>query len=364
MFMRLKELHAVSTSPDLHLPFPPNQNDVNNDDLTDWADLSMRNAWFPGELGSVKFYSTFNPPPNSRLYTPPGQFRNVLCKVDGHPPPPPGAYPASPYTHEAHAWLYKQFDRKLDKERRKNAEADDDYEGGYRHEGWEHCERCREREKVVREARVLDERDHESISDTYAREWMAIDQLFQSVGLGSDETEPLDADMDDDATDAEDEDIAVDEDDANPEFIEDVNADVILGDGLAHRPIRRGTDREKIVECDGIQDIIFRGATDRRHALAWNKFAFYGRVRPWDGLIGILRRSPGDPQYWPRQNFIFMYGYLVNNETFIGNWRFAAHEPNLPTWESAFVMSRRKDEDGSGSEGEVEMVDDIRNGDW
>lgn len=101
--------------------------------------------------------------------------------------------------------------------------------------------------------------------------------------------------------------------------------------------------------------------TDRRHELAWGNFTFHGRVRPWDGLIGILRRSVclsfchstychiiDAAQYWPRQNFIFFYGYLVGGETFVGNWRFAAADPNIPTWESAFVMSRRKDDEGDG----------------
>jgi hypothetical protein len=30
--------------------------------------------------------------------------------------------------------------------------------------------------------------------------------------------------------------------------------------------------------------------TDEPHGQAWNHYTFYGRVRPWDGLIGILRK--------------------------------------------------------------------------
>lgn len=65
----------------------------------------------------------------------------------------------------------------------------------------------------------------------------------------------------------------------------------------------------------------------------------------------VLMDQPGDPQFWPRQNFIFFYGYLVGSETFVGNWRFAALDPSLPTWESAFVMSRRKDDDDAHETG-------------
>lgn len=65
----------------------------------------------------------------------------------------------------------------------------------------------------------------------------------------------------------------------------------------------------------------------------------------------VLMDQPGDPQFWPHQNFIFFYGYLVGSETFVGNWRFAALDPSLPTWESAFVMSRRKDDDDAHESG-------------
>ena len=76
-----------------------------------------------------------------------------------------------------------------------------------------------------------------------------------------------------------------------------------------------------------------------RHPSTFSTFVSFQRQRQ------VLINQPGDPQSWPRQNFIFFYGYLVGNETFVGNWRFAALDPNVPTWESAFVMSRRKDDE-------------------
>ncbi|KXN84630.1 hypothetical protein AN958_12262, partial [Leucoagaricus sp. SymC.cos] len=288
LFMRLKENHALgSTSPSHHAPLPP-RIQHRNDDLSEWADLSMRNAWFPGALGNLSVYSLRDPPPNSRIYAPPGQRKRVLVSLEDRIPLPGVEY---------------------------------------QHEGFEDCEW--EREKAMRKGMETDEEDHDVIMNAYSKDWRIIDQLFEGVGLGRDETRPEPPDEDT-------MDVKGDEAEAGVlEFIQDKNADFDFYDT---RPVRRATDRAKITECDGIQDIVFSGTTDRRHALAWNNFTFYGRVRPWDGLIGILRRS-----YWPRQNFIFLYGYLVGSETFVGNWRFAAKDPNVPSWESAFVMSRRKD---------------------
>ncbi|KAF8954211.1 hypothetical protein BDZ97DRAFT_1866553 [Flammula alnicola] len=69
--------------------------------------------------------------------------------------------------------------------------------------------------------------------------------------------------------------------------------------------------------------------------LAWGqRYTTYGRVRGWDGLVGLLRvgRAP--------VNYIFIFGYVVGERTFVGEWRVAASDPLRPTWGSAFVMSR------------------------
>ena len=71
--------------------------------------------------------------------------------------------------------------------------------------------------------------------------------------------------------------------------------------------------------CTGIRDIIFTGEvrhpscidplistsdhfakTDTNHGMAWGRYTFLGRVRPWDGLIALVRLpvrvpSPSDP---------------------------------------------------------------------
>jgi len=89
-------------------------------------------------------------------------------------------------------------------------------------------------------------------------------------------------------------------------------------------------------ECTGVGDVLLSGETGPRHAV-WQQYTMYGRVRPWDGLIGILRSSNVNNT----TNNIFIFGYIVGEHNFVGEWRVAASDPLRPTWGSAFVMSRR-----------------------
>ncbi|KAJ7482843.1 hypothetical protein B0H11DRAFT_2021398 [Mycena galericulata] len=97
-------------------------------------------------------------------------------------------------------------------------------------------------------------------------------------------------------------------------------------------------DPNRVPPCTGIQDIIFTGATDTRHGQAWNHFQFYGRLRAWDGMIGILRVSPD-----PRLGTLFFYGFIVGGHKFVGNWRIAHQDVAVPAYESAFTMARREE---------------------
>ena len=45
---------------------------------------------------------------------------------------------------------------------------------------------------------------------------------------------------------------------------------------------------------------------------------------------------------------IFIFGYLVGEHNFVGEWRVAASDPLRPTWGGAFVMSRRVGGDDGG----------------
>lgn len=84
-------------------------------------------------------------------------------------------------------------------------------------------------------------------------------------------------------------------------------------------------------------DIVLTGTTDTAHGAAWNHFAYRGRVRLFDGLVGILRESRDR-----RLGDLFFYGYVVGGRNLVGNWRVAFAEGALPAWEGAFSMSRRE----------------------
>ncbi|KAK7056671.1 hypothetical protein VNI00_002388 [Paramarasmius palmivorus] len=95
-------------------------------------------------------------------------------------------------------------------------------------------------------------------------------------------------------------------------------------------------DPHKVLDCDGIQDVVVTGETDDRHAQAWNHYSFHGRVRHHDGLVGILR-CPRNP----RLGNIFFYGTIVGGQNFIGNWRVANVDARLPAWEGAFSLGKK-----------------------
>jgi hypothetical protein len=254
LFMRLKEYHAVSTSSSpRHVPFPPPNpiprqapQQQTNDDASEWTDLSMRNAWFPGLLGNVSVWTNPHAVRGSLLYSKLDEPKNALVKVEGFAPSP--HVPTSPYSTEQNVWLYKEFNRQLDKRLRKAAEK----EGvEYTHQDSDECEMCHEREEAIKRGQMMDMQDHEEIANIYEKDWEAIDALFEGVGLGHDETNP-ESDSEMDIDDEEEE-----EEEESSEFICDANAEVAYGPSA--RPIRRATDRAKIKPCDGIQDIIFCG---------------------------------------------------------------------------------------------------------
>ncbi|KAF9267563.1 hypothetical protein L218DRAFT_985042 [Marasmius fiardii PR-910] len=95
-------------------------------------------------------------------------------------------------------------------------------------------------------------------------------------------------------------------------------------------------DPHKVLDCDGIQDIVITGETDDRHGQAWNHFTFHGRVRHHDGMVGILR--------CPRKagvGSIFFYGTIIGGQNFVGNWRVANVDVGMPAWEGAFSLGKR-----------------------
>ncbi|KAJ7828973.1 hypothetical protein B0H13DRAFT_2116557 [Mycena leptocephala] len=92
--------------------------------------------------------------------------------------------------------------------------------------------------------------------------------------------------------------------------------------------------------CDGVQDVVFTGETDPRHGASWHHYEYSGRVRPWDGLIGLvmrpLDRTLGLGTY-------FISGHLVGRDTFEGTWQMAAQDVLAPSWGGSICLARAED---------------------
>ena len=80
--------------------------------------------------------------------------------------------------------------------------------------------------------------------------------------------------------------------------------------------------------------------TPRKYALAWSDFHLYGRVRPWDGLI-VLVRAPvrTGPEPPLRDTYVFR-GYLLGGTTLVGAWRHITDSVHTIPLEGTFVVSR------------------------
>ncbi|KIM38129.1 hypothetical protein M413DRAFT_30278 [Hebeloma cylindrosporum] len=126
---------------------------------------------------------------------------------------------------------------------------------------------------------------------------------------------------------------------------------------------RREFDRSRITSaspCSGVQDILLSGQTPPQHAVWYSGgtgYTFYGRVRPWDGLIGIMRvgavgrrvglglgmgmDGDGGGQEPVLLDTTFIFGYLVGETTFVGEWRVGGADPLKPAWSGPVVLSRR-----------------------
>lgn len=96
--------------------------------------------------------------------------------------------------------------------------------------------------------------------------------------------------------------------------------------------------------CPGVHSVIITGSTDARHSAAWSKYTYVGRVRPWDGLIAILRKpNTGQRDVDERLGKLVFYGYLEGGRNFVGGWRMVGG-PKVGEvgWEGAFSLGRRE----------------------
>jgi hypothetical protein len=350
-------------------------------------DYSMANAWFPGHLGGV----TFTKLPS----TSPGTRDKVVCAVDFQAPDFRSVL-NRPEESEClalggkkreqattNAYVYETYDPKKTSMHRgldtvsgaSDASPSPSDSNAYP----DKCPRCIQREALIRLERKKAEDRSKMMLDRGLRsyenggrgyEWNQDEDMFYNDGdddeemqdvdvddLGidmegliaqatSDPPTPIQVDDDDDEDDGDDGD--GDDDDSSSfhplvSFGDDEQPepDALDLDTHTNLPNKRTCyDKSRIgVEFRGIADILLSGETaGPRHAV-WQQYKMYGRVRPWDGLIGILRSTVNAAH--TGTNNIFIFGYIVGEHNFVGEWRVAASDPLSPTWGNAFVMSRR-----------------------
>ncbi|KAF8903700.1 hypothetical protein CPB84DRAFT_1961070 [Gymnopilus junonius] len=85
----------------------------------------------------------------------------------------------------------------------------------------------------------------------------------------------------------------------------------------------------------GVSDILITGKTGEHYGEAWGHFTIYGRVRPWDGLIALLR-IPSNPTQQDLGSWVFK-GY-VHGQNLAGRWRETSTPPNFIGYEGGFVV--------------------------
>jgi hypothetical protein len=195
---------------------------------------------------------------------------------------------------------------------------------GYPHDA-DGCEECQSRLRIKRQL------EREEAEEQRSRE-----RVWASAGLGMEEE---DTETDEDSGSDYSYDSELDE-------LEPVVEEYTTPDGITFPALPRTHDRAKLANgrCDGVREVYVVGETDKRHQDAWGGYEYYGRVREWDGLVGVLGRPKrGHDEEPGERGYLFFYGYIIGGENWVGNWRFAGVDGNVVGYEGAFVMSQRKD---------------------
>ena len=214
--------------------------------------------------------------------------------------------------------------REYEKER-KGGEEEKNWKG-FPHDP-EGCPNCQARLRVKRQLEREEAAEREKERGIRERE-----ALFASVGLSM--GQPMDED--EDSSSVYSYDTELDE-------LEPPAEAYTTPDGVTYPALPRTHDRSKLAHgsCDGVREVYVVGGTDGRHRDAWGEYEFYGRVREWDGLIGVVRKPKGNDEV--ERGYLFFYGYLVGGENWVGNWRFTDAHGAVVGYEGAFVMGRRMD---------------------
>ncbi|RDB15915.1 hypothetical protein Hypma_003505 [Hypsizygus marmoreus] len=196
--------------------------------------------------------------------------------------------------------------------------------------------------------------------------------VFRRGGLSDEDEEEDMEDSSDDEEDADDLDL--------DEWDDPADGDGVEAGRKAHDVLKRvpplcvepGMERDgEDQRCDGVREIVLFGEythtdkrneqTDPTYSHAFSPYTFHGRVRPYDGLIGILRSPHPNPEaHFNSPSYAFndvhigqhvqaggecrlFYGYLVGGDNFVGSWRVVSEEVGAPAWEGAFCLARRED---------------------
>lgn len=326
-YVNFREAHAVAGT------FPPEYNVLGTQDA---ENVQMNNAWFTGIPGSTitRVRKALE-----------GEGEGEVAEIETTDEAGRGCrrvFPCwkRPYVDSAADVTFglgnaafPQLDTSNDEEELEEYEKKSKREGkdhgswkGYPHDAAA-CKGCQARLRVKRQLEREDFAERE-------RERRFHEELFASVGLGLDQ----EADEDEDASSSTDSyDTLLDE-------LEPVSESFTSDDGITYPGLPRTLDRSKLAhgECNGIREIYLVGKTEGRHRDAWGGYDFYGRVREWDGLIGVVRKPRGNEDGTVGE-YLFLYGYLVGGENWVGNWRFTGVDAGIIGYEGAFVMSRRSD---------------------
>jgi len=84
----------------------------------------------------------------------------------------------------------------------------------------------------------------------------------------------------------------------------------------------------------GVIDIIITGETDHERGQAWGAYRYIGRMRPYDGLV-VLLREPLHQNMAELGRAVFR-GYLISSQNLVGRWRHV----DGGDWEAIFSLCK------------------------
>ncbi|KAL1748317.1 hypothetical protein HDZ31DRAFT_30091 [Schizophyllum fasciatum] len=88
---------------------------------------------------------------------------------------------------------------------------------------------------------------------------------------------------------------------------------------------RRVFPPTQLKACNHVSSVLLHGTVDEADAAAMYDYELYGRVRPCDGMVGLLRFPKRDSRFAPPgislAYYTFFYGYVIGGQNFVGTWR-------------------------------------------